>query len=49
MYQKDSSLITDFFLPSCRGSVDISNPTTGVLKEYTEAEKIPPEIQAEIN
>lgn len=47
-YQQGSSLITDFFFfHSCRGSIDINNSAAGVLKEPTEAEKIPPEIQAE--
>lgn len=49
MYQQGSSLIIDFFLHSCRGSLGINNPTAGVLKEPTEPEKIPPEIQAEKN
>lgn len=49
MYQQGSSLITDFFFHSCRGSIDINNSAIGVLKEPTEAERIPPEIQAETN
>lgn len=50
MYQEGSSLIIDFFfLHSWRGNIDINNPATGVLKGPREAEKIPPEIQAETN